>query len=194
LKTLQRLFRIHAMRLFARFGNMQRVLASLADPDWSVRWEAVTILAMLPDEDPRAQALAAESSPTVGDARGIASLITLLEDRDQRVRETAAEALRKLAWHPPQNALGAAYWIARRELQPCVAIGTQAIKPLMQALIGNDREVRRAAAVALQKIGSAATDDLIVVLQHRDPATYDHRDGIALAATSLGAIGDARAV
>jgi len=194
LKTLRRLFQIHAMRLFARFGNMQRVVASLADPDSSVRWEAVTILAMLPDEVLRAGTAVSASLQNIGSAQGIESITTFLEDQDETVRRTAAWALRKLGWHPSQNTLGAAYWIAMREVNPCVAIGTPAIKPLIQALIGNDSEVRQAAAVALQKIGSAATDDLIVIIQHRGPATYGHWDGIALAASSLGTIGDARAV
>jgi len=116
------------MRLFARFGNMQRVVASLADPDWSVRWEAVTILAMLPDEDPRARTAVAESLQNIGDARGFESLINLLEDQNQFIRRNAAEALHKIG-------------------------DARAVEPLIAALADAERQVRMSAIAALGKLG-----------------------------------------
>jgi HEAT repeat protein len=162
------------MRLFARFGNMQRVVASLADPDWSVRWEAVTILGekrksegleplitVMRDGDYRVRIAVAKSFENIGGTRSIESLVRLLEDRNQFVRRNAAEALRKIG-------------------------DARAVEPLIAALADADREVRMSAIAALGKFSDPrSVAPLVAMLKESEDGDTPLRSALATALKEL---------
>jgi HEAT repeat protein len=117
----------------------------------------------------------------VGDVRAVKPLVAVLKDTDERmlkaasgalvkigalaveplidalknpgVRSEAIRALEDIGWQPEQNEAGAIYWIAKQQWDMCVEIGTPAVEPLIDALRDRDRDVRKRAAEALDKLG-----------------------------------------
>ena len=115
-------------------------------------------------------------------------LIAALKDSDKDVRQAAVEVLDRLGWQPGKDENGALYWILKRELNKCADIGTPAVEPLIAALKDSDKDVRQAAAEALEKIGTCTVEPLIAALKDSD------KDVRQAAAEALGKIGDIRAV
>ncbi|MCP4536735.1 MAG: hypothetical protein GY832_06275 [Chloroflexi bacterium] len=122
--------------------------------------------------------------------RDVTGLVEALGYRkDASVRQAAAESLDDLGWQPDRNETGAVYWIAKRQWDKCVELGTLAVELLIVTLKDRDRAVRRAAAEALGKVGDArAVKSLIAALNDQNRAVR------RTAAEALGKVGDVRAV
>lgn len=85
------------------------------------------------------------------------------------MRAAAAITLEKLGWKPDLGEDGAWYWIAQKDWERCIIIGTPAVNPLIVALNDEEGWVRIAAAKALGDIGDArAVGPLIAVLKDRN--------------------------
>jgi HEAT repeat protein len=106
----------------------------------------------LKDDDVGVREAAAKALGEIG-APAMEPLIAALTDKHEDVRWIAAEALDKIGWLPDERANGAAYWVAKREWDQCVMIGAPAAEPLIDVLQDKAKDVRWAAAEALDKIG-----------------------------------------
>lgn len=172
------LVRERAARALGKLKDTRAIgplIAALKDKYWGTRGEAVIALGEI--RDPRAveflvsairngtaRVVAGEALGKIG-RPAVEPLLALLKDKDARVRETAVSALGRTG-------------------------DARAVKPLMEILIDTNEEggVRRAAPLALGRIGSPAVKPLIAELKNED--IY-----IRLAIIDvLRMIGDARAV
>ncbi|MGD2177949.1 MAG: HEAT repeat domain-containing protein, partial [Anaerolineae bacterium] len=131
---------------------------------------------------------AADVLGEIGDA-AIEATRPLLWHRDGKTRTLAAEVLAEIGWKPREDEEAAAYWVAKREWDTCVDLGSAAVRPLTMVLQENDPEVREKAAGQLGALGSP---------QVVEPLSRALRDAEwkvrAAAARSLGKLGDERAV
>ncbi len=99
---------------------------------------------------------------TLGDKRAIEPLIKALNDRDNRVRKNAAEALDKLNWKCEDKEVLAKYHIIKGDFNACERIGSSAVIPLLDVL---KKEYDKNVIEILGKIGDArAVAPLIQVL------------------------------
>jgi HEAT repeat protein len=147
-------------------------------------------------------------------ASALEPLMAALNDRDTDTRRTAAGTLDRLGWSPGANEAGAAYWVAKGELDKAAQIGAPAVGPLVSALEDQDKDIRKVAVHALDllgwspdsgesgaaywvtrrdfdkcvQIGGAAVGPLAAALQDKDEEIR------CAAVEALGQIGDARAV
>lgn len=110
----------------------------------------------------------------IGDTRAVAPLITALNDEDINVRLAAADALDKIGWPPAQDPNDAVYWVARKQWEKCITVGTAAVGPLIDALGAGDSIVRQAAGSALAEIGTPAVVPPIAALTDRQPGSATH--------------------
>jgi HEAT repeat protein len=183
LKSRHSKVRKAAAEALGEIGDAQAVeplIAALQDEDRSMRWRA------------------AEALGEIGGAQAVEPLIAALQDEDRSMRWRAAEALDDVSqrldefepiWESSEPETKAAYWVAKKEWNKCVKIGTPAVKPLIAALKDKDENVRKQAAYALGKIGDAqAVEPLSAALEDNDARV---RRG---AAEALRKIGDAQAV
>jgi HEAT repeat protein len=123
----------------------------------------------LRDPAPEVREMAAASLGRLGEGRAIQPLILALEDGITSVRRTAAEALEALGWHPNSPAEQAAYYVAIQHWERAAAVGPDAAPALNRALQDRDSTVRKQAAHALGKVGSARViQPLIQALQDPD--------------------------
>jgi len=91
-------------------------------------------------------------------------LCNALMDPDEKVRQAAAEALEKVGL-PSNQAIQAAYWVAKKDWVRAVAAGAYAVEPLC-ALLKNDYWRSDDAIMALGKIGDArAVGPLCAVME-----------------------------
>jgi hypothetical protein len=122
------------------------------------------LLDVLRDDSSSVRWAAAELLGRIADAGAVDSLTAAL--RDERARKAAIKVLDELGWQPNRSEAGAAYWIAKGDLDRCVEIGAPAVEPLIAALKHDDRRVRQAAAGALGRIGDTrAVEPLMDALQ-----------------------------
>ena len=196
-----------AIEALGQIGDTRAVeplIAMLKDKEWVVLQEAARALGRIGDTravEPLIVALnsedyefnrssAAEALGEIGDARAMTPLfIAMLKDKEWFVRLAAAQALGKMGWKPGKDEAGAIYWIAHKNGEECIQIGGPAVEPLIAALKYYDREIRRVAIYALEKIGDPrAVEQFIYALKDED---YTVR---CRAVEALGKIGDARAV
>jgi len=133
------------------------------------------LIAALKEEIRSVRRDAATALGQIGDARAVEPLIAALKDQDMYTCEAAAEALDNLGWQPHRSETGAVYWVAKRQWNRCVEIGTPAVKPLIAALKDKDnKRVRAAAAGALGQIGDRrAVEPLIAALKDQDMYTCE---------------------
>ena len=134
---------------------------------------------------------AADALGKFGDARAVEPLVAILkQEKYWPIRQAAAEALDALGWKPGEDAVGAAYWILKKEWDECVPLGSVAVEPLIAALQYWE-ERAYASSATLQMAGPFSTDSynesLMVSMQ-------DNRSCVCRAAEALGQIGDSRAV
>jgi HEAT repeat protein len=153
---------------------VEPLIAVLKDSEIGVSTNAVWVLGALGDAraiDPLIGALknqqlrkaAAEALSELG-TPAIEPLIVVLMDSDANTRQAAARVLKAIGWQPGQDENGARYWIAQREWNQCIALGDQAVAPLIWAL--NDMVESGDAVNALGQIGDArAVKPLIKKLQ-----------------------------
>jgi HEAT repeat protein len=127
----------------------------------------------------------------IGDIKAIEPLIAALRDPFFSVRNAAANALKRLGWHPDKNEIGANYWVSTEDWEKCLDIGGLAILPLVETMLTHYSEYTRMnAATTLGKIGSSqAVKPLIFVLLN--DKVFDVR---MHAAEALGQIGDVDAL
>jgi HEAT repeat protein len=123
----------------------------------------------LQDSSPAVRRAAAGALAELGDAQCVEPLVRRLEDQDGSVREAASAALRKLGWVPGGTTAGASHLIAQQDWDGCVAMGSEAVEPLIAALEDERTTVRQKAAWALGKIGDGrAAPALVGALHDRD--------------------------
>ena len=184
-------------------------------PDWP-QSEAVTqqvpeFIEALQDDDRDVRQATAEALAYFRDPRSVEPLIALLRDKDSRVRETAVEALEKVAPNWPQSE-AATHQVPefivvlqngelRLRFISAVVLGVvrdnRAIEPLIAALRDKDSHVRDAAADSLEGIdpkwphsetAMRQVPEFIAVLNATDAKVRE------VAARMLGAISDSRAL
>jgi len=188
-----------------KIGDLQAVPAlmeALKDEDKDVRQTAAealgkigvpavpALMEALKDEDWRVRQAAARALGEIGDPQALPALIQAL--KDEYVREAVEEALGKIGV-PAVPALIQALkddeyvrWAAVGALGK---IGVPAVPALMEALKDKDKDVRKAAAGALRKIGDRqALPALLEALKDEDWRVR------WAAAGALGEIGDRQAV
>jgi HEAT repeat protein len=188
-------------------------LASLLrDADESVRVEAAAALgrigALSDDARVALEALLSEPNPALKRAAAVAlaagkakasipKLVALLNDRDDAVREAAAEAIRQMGVVPEETTPALASGLESPDnvvrAKTAEALGTlgeaapQGTRLLLEALSDANDHVRAKAAAALAKVGPAA-GDAVPALRGALRDT-DHQVA-ARAAEALGQIGD----
>jgi len=121
------------------------------------------LIRALGEKNPDVRKEAAKILGKIGDARAAEPLIEIIDDRDRGVREnviealgkigdvraieplipvlgvwdnqwTAAKALDNLGWKPEKDIEKAYYFLAKKQVNPLVALGTLAITPLEELL------------------------------------------------------------
>jgi HEAT repeat protein len=97
----------------------------------------------------------------IGDARAVEPLVAALatlKEYNFFIVSSAGKALDRLGWQPDKSRVGALYWIAKKQCDKCIEIGSPAVEPLSIALengILMGKSMPRAAAYALGNIGDA---------------------------------------
>jgi HEAT repeat protein len=125
----------------------------------------------------------------IGDPRATKHLVSALTQEHGKAGFDIAVALEAVGWRPGRDALGATYWVARREVFKCVEIGIPAVEPLLAAYEDHAIE-RQGVAEALGKIGDPrAVEPLLAALNGDCPGYVRHA-----ILESLGMLGDRRVV
>lgn len=175
------------------------------------------LIATLGDWDKDIQAIR-KALTTIGSS-AIKPLIVALGSGEEKVSEAASKVLDNLGWQPPNDEVGAAYYIAKKQWMHTVRIGQPAIGPLVGALKDADVWVRSGAIEALGNIGqNEAVEPLISMFNDRywnvrdtavealvkigEPAVLPLIEvlkqrlpaTVEYAARALGAIGDEQAI
>ncbi|MBN1583379.1 MAG: HEAT repeat domain-containing protein [Anaerolineae bacterium] len=185
--------RYAAIKALGQIGDKSAVMpitAALKDKDRNVALVAARTLGQMKDtsaigalaaalkkEHEYIRINAAQALGQIGDKSAVESLIAALEDKhistnyQNSVRAHAARALDKLGWQPDEDAVGAAYWIAKGEWGKCAELGTPAIAPLTAMLGISTANLGESAAQALSQIGVPAIDALISSLKATGFAT-----------------------
>jgi HEAT repeat protein len=153
-------------------GEIERLIAALKDePWWAGRGEATEALAQMGEpavgpliaalrhENDRTRTQAARALGSIGDARAVEPLMTVLrEDKTPIVRANAAYALGDLGDARAVEPLLGALEDESVRAPAATALGQigdpRAVEPLRAALDDADEEVREAAREALGKIGA----------------------------------------
>ncbi|MCZ7550918.1 MAG: HEAT repeat domain-containing protein [Anaerolineales bacterium] len=159
---LQDLFKPNVEKLKATHDVKGLIKALDYKKDASIREDAIeALVAILGYDDIREEV--ANALVKIG-APATEPLVTALQDGNVNVRNAAISVLEKTGWQPSKDESSAIYWIAKREWNECIEIGSPAIEPLITALkyeIGD----RDGVAEALSKIGNPAIEPLIAELQ-----------------------------
>ena len=169
-------------------AGVQALAAALSDPDPILRWEAAAalarsgspaarsaLLAAVAAAHPVAQAAAADTLGLMpAEPETLAALAVALASRHAQVRQSAAEALARLAARPaPKGA---------------PAPGAESVPALLELLQADPAPmVRRAAALALGRIGDPAARDALEACQIDPRQRSLVREAAAVALTRLPA-------
>ncbi len=177
------------------------------------------LIAILDDPEPAVRETAALTLGQLKDKRAIEPLCALLRDSHAHITQAALHALQEIGL-PTNPGFQALYAVARKDWSSAVALGSDAVDALVDALSDPDDDVRRDAARSLGMIpDSRVVEPLIRSLQDerwyvreaaawslgrsKDPAIVDqliaalkdHSAGTReAAAKALGDIADPRAV
>ncbi len=140
------------------------------DDDSDVRIAAAKGLGLLRDERgiaPLVHALndqvmevrvaAAQSLRQIGNTLAIPPLVVALRDPSHHVRWTAATALAALGWRPTSNTESVLRAVALGQHEDAAAFGKEAVEFLVKSLQDPTSPKRRAAVIALGKIGEECT-------------------------------------
>ena len=153
------------------------------------------LIVALEDEDYLNRSSAAQTLGKIGDNKAVVGLVEVLKDEQWQVRYSAAKALGiigdRRAVGPLSDTLRDKKGCVRSVAALALAkIGKPALKPLLEALVDKDKDIRRLATRALGETqDSAAVKPLIQRLKHEDNGWV--REGITWA---LGQIDDDRAI
>ena len=124
-----------------------------------------SLVTMLDNRDAKVRLASARALAQLGDPRSIDPLLITLSDRDEFVRDVAANALDRIGWKPEKDEFGIAYWIAKEEWSKCIEIGTSAIASLNAVVNKQNCEL---IANALLNIGSPGIEALVTMLNNHD--------------------------
>jgi HEAT repeat protein len=142
------------------------------------------LISALKDESKDVRADVAKALSQVGETRAVEPLVGALDDQDKDVREAVATALEALGWQADATETGAGFWVAKRDWSKCVEIGAPAVEPLIAALKDSDKDVRKAVAKTLGKIGDPrAIEPLLSALEGKNKEV---RKAAASALEALG--------
>ncbi|MCE5214423.1 MAG: HEAT repeat domain-containing protein [Methanobacterium sp.] len=170
--------------ILGRMGNKEGIkplIRLLNDPDRYVRRRAAKALTRLGDtsavlplikalQDPevKVRIRTAEALGNIGDNRAIEPLIKALKDENVSVRAQANISLERIGWIPPEDELGAEYYISRGQWDKCLSIGKPAVNPLINTLTHPDSEVRNSAVQTLADLGDMAFDAILKASRSKD--------------------------
>ncbi|UCC39697.1 MAG: HEAT repeat domain-containing protein, partial [Candidatus Aminicenantes bacterium] len=104
----------------------------------------------------------------IGDSCALKPLVSALKQCNWDEREVLTEALEKIGWQPDDTEATTIYWVFKGELDYCVKISSNAVKPLLKIVKVCDDTMRKAVADVLVKIGDPAVEQLISALKHKD--------------------------
>jgi HEAT repeat protein len=187
LKSKDYWIRHSAADVLKKFGiGSESETALFTDSDGARRKRVAmqTILsAMLEDSDRAFRQAAAETFGRIGLAESIPILVNRLTDQDRGVKRAAARSLEVLRWQTDVRLNRARQLVALERWSEAVALGDEAIEPLVESFLWNDPGVRRRASEALVHIGgSQAAAALQSLSASSVPAIREE------AATALGAL------
>ena len=101
-------------------------------------------------------------------APAVDELEPMLLSIDHTVRDQAANILDRIGWIPDQGREAAAYWLAKRKWDKCIALGEPAADVLAVEIASDDPETRVRAGEALVSIGEPAVDAILRLLGDDD--------------------------
>ncbi|MDD1677617.1 MAG: HEAT repeat domain-containing protein [Methanomicrobiales archaeon] len=101
-----------------------------------------TLLPLLKDESVEVRWAAALALGEIGDPRALQPVILSLLDPDKYVRYGAALALEEMGWEPKSINEKTYYHLGRQEWDRIVALGHEAVEPLLPLLKDHDPDVR----------------------------------------------------
>ena len=150
-------------------------------------------IAVLRDADMSMRPSVAEALGEIGDVRAVEPLIAALSYANKEMRQCAIVALGKIGDGRAAEPLVAEMYDASEHESEIIAdalqrIGAAAVEPLIAVLQGTDGTVRVRAGYILEKISSPAVESLIALLHDTDEWVRGR------AAVALGRIGNVRAV
>ncbi len=170
--------------ILGKMGNKEAIkflIRLLNDPDRYVRRRAAkaltrigdssavpSLIKALNDPEVKVRIRTAEALGKIGDPQAVEPLIESLKDDNVTVRTKAKLALDKIDWIPPEEEIGARYYISRGEWDKCLSIGLPAVNPLINMLNHPDSEVRNHAVETLAKLGEVAFDAVLKTSRSKD--------------------------
>jgi len=92
------------------------------------------LIQMLRDLAPPVRAAAAETLGKLGDRQAVDWLVEALRDNDPQVRANASRSLEKLGWRPGTDSLRVLQVLAEGNQRQIVALGAEAIGPLLEMM------------------------------------------------------------
>lgn len=145
-----------------------RMLIALGSPGV----EALVAVVKDTNQPPAAREVAATTLSSANDARAIEPLITMLEDPDMGVRQTAAWTLERVGWQPSDPWQQAVVAIAHEDWDEVCRLGESAVEPLIQ--MATNGMARSEPTAALEYIietspGSLSIGQLRTVVALGDP-------------------------
>jgi HEAT repeat protein len=170
--------------ILGRIGNKEGIkplIRLLNDPDRYVRRRAAKALTRIGDanavpalikalQDPelKVRIRAVEALGIIGDSRAVEPLIETLKDDNVTVKNQANIALERMGWIPPEDEMGAEYYISRGQWDKCLSIGKPAVNPLIKVLNHTDSEIRNKAVETLAMLGNIAFDAVLKASRSKD--------------------------
>lgn len=163
------------------------LLAAIEEPEHAIRNAAIVGLGEMGREEGIAPLLAllnrrdqAALAPSILEALARIGAALDASTRAARIAEPLGEllldrpelhplilkALDASGWTPDQDRVAAAYWMAKGDLQRCIAIGLPAVPALISALAHEHLDLRKAAFMGLVQLGAPAAPDLINAFLH----------------------------
>jgi HEAT repeat protein len=144
----------------------------------------------LQEGDAQAQRAAANALWEIGDADAAGLLREIRSAPIDRI-DVIANALFWIGWSPDDPNSAVVYYVMTQQWQACIALGSEAVSGLLEALQDWDGGVRRGAAWALGEIGDPqAVPELIERLEDFEGGLFGVGDRICdIAAEALAKIG-----
>ena len=206
LKSASAKTRLAAVQKLGRAGqstHVESLRVLLTDPDTAVRAAAALALgecgvpeAVAPlaarlkvDPEPDVRRAIIKSLAEIRSEDCVEPIVEALGDPAGEVGWQAAQALKALAWEPSSDTERAALHLATNHFDAAIALGSDAIGPLIKVAHGSSfhRSIRAVEALALVG-GAQAVKPILDCLESSDFTVR------SAAATALGQVGDARAV